>query len=49
MEGGYLEMEREYIKPDAEIMKFAEIEEVMTASVPSPEIGVVPDPGLGWD
>ena len=28
--GGYIEMKREYIKPEAEMMKFVEVEDLMT-------------------
>ena len=45
-------MKKEYMTPEAEMMKFEEIEEIMTGSIGgvlAPEIGVVPDPGLGWD
>ena len=30
IEGGFVEMKREYIKPEAEMMKFVEAEEIMT-------------------
>ena len=49
MEGGCIEMKKEYMTPEAEMMKFEEVEAVMTGSTLIPEIGVVPDPGLGWD
>ena len=48
MKGGCIEMKKEYMTPEAEMMKFAEVEEIMTGSIGA-EIGVVPDPGLGWD
>ena len=31
-EGGYVEMKREYIKPEAELTKFVETEELMTVT-----------------
>lgn len=30
IERGYIEMKKEYIKPEAELMKFVETEELMT-------------------
>ena len=30
IDGGYIEMKKEYIKPEAELMRFVETEEVMT-------------------
>lgn len=30
---GYIEMKREYIKPEAEMMQFVEVEELMTGSM----------------
>ena len=32
IEGGYVEMKKEYIKPEAEMMKFVEEEEIMITS-----------------
>ena len=33
---GYIEMKREYIKPEAEMMQFVEVEELMTGSMGGP-------------
>lgn len=44
-------MKKEYLRPEAEMMKFAEVEEIMTGSIPGPggildpELGVKPWPG----
>lgn len=32
IEGGYVEMKREYIKPEVEMVKFVETEELMTVT-----------------
>lgn len=39
MEGGYVEMKKEYMTPEAEMVKFVQSEEIMNASI-GPEIGV---------
>ena len=52
--GGYLEMKREYIKPEAEMTKFVETEELMAdpASILGAEYGVwdgTIDPNWKWN
>lgn len=48
MEGGCVEMKKEYISPEVEMTKFEEIEDIMTN--PSTQIGVLPMPdGSNWE
>ena len=44
IEGGHAEMKKEYIKPEAEMMKFVEEEEIMLTSNEFASVGLVPDP-----
>ena len=50
--GGYVEMKKEYIKPEAEMMKFVETEELMADASIGTLYGVWDqfiDPTLKWN
>ena len=45
-----MEMKKKYIKPEAEMMKFVEAEEIMNLGIESPETNLSAKPGLDiWE